>query len=211
MTHGKKVCKILKEIRRQIAEKNDIALLISECHFQGECKGTCPKCEAEVRHLENELNKRRQIGKAVAIAGIALGVAGILTDCKSSKQYQSPINEQEITIVRDRPLSDSVPYRFVDKIPEYPGGKTEMYKFISSNLVYPEDARIEGIQGAVIVEFIIERSGEISRIQVVSSLYPACDKEVLRVIQMMPNWIPGEKDGKLVPTLYQIPVQFLLK
>jgi len=81
MKHGKKVCKILKEIRQQIAEKNDIELFISECHFQGECKGTCPKCEAEVRYLEQELNQRRQLGKAVAVAGISLGMAGAIAGC----------------------------------------------------------------------------------------------------------------------------------
>jgi hypothetical protein len=86
MTHSKKICKILKEIRRQIAEKNDIALVTSECHYKGECKGTCPKCEAEVRFLENELMKRRQLGKAVAIAGISLGMVGSFTDCSAPQK-----------------------------------------------------------------------------------------------------------------------------
>ena len=52
---GKEKCKALKEIRRQIAEKNDIEFVVSECKHQGDCKGTCPKCEAEVRYLEREL------------------------------------------------------------------------------------------------------------------------------------------------------------
>ena len=86
MRHGKQVCRILKEIRQQIAEKNDIELFISECHFQGECKGTCPKCEAEVRYLEQELNQRRQLGKAVAVAGISLGMAGAFAGCGTPTQ-----------------------------------------------------------------------------------------------------------------------------
>ena len=57
MTRGKQTCKILKEIRQQIADRNDIEYITSECHFQGECKGTCPKCEAELQYLENELSK----------------------------------------------------------------------------------------------------------------------------------------------------------
>lgn len=78
--HGKAVCKILKDIRRQIAQENDIELITSECKHQGDCPGTCPKCEAEVRYLEDALRKRQQAGKAVAVAGVAaallVGTAG---------------------------------------------------------------------------------------------------------------------------------------
>lgn len=69
--HGKKKCKILKEIRKQIAKDNDITYITTECKHQGNCKGTCPKCEAEVRYLEAELEKRRMAGKQVVVAGIA--------------------------------------------------------------------------------------------------------------------------------------------
>ena len=55
MAKGKQTCKILKEIRKQIAAENDIKLVIEECTYQGDCLGTCPKCEAEVRYLEREL------------------------------------------------------------------------------------------------------------------------------------------------------------
>ena len=71
---GKEKCKALKEIRRQIAEQNDIEYVVSECNYQGECKGTCPRCEEELRYLEGELEKRQKIGKAVLIAGISAGV-----------------------------------------------------------------------------------------------------------------------------------------
>ncbi len=78
---GKERCKALKEIRRQIAEKNDIAYAVSECTYQGECKGTCPKCEAELRYLERELELRKSLGKAVAVAGISASVCTGLTGC----------------------------------------------------------------------------------------------------------------------------------
>lgn len=68
---GKATCKILKDIRRQIAEANDIELVIKECTYQGDCAGTCPKCEAEVSYLERELARRQAMGKAVCISGIA--------------------------------------------------------------------------------------------------------------------------------------------
>ena len=69
--NGKSKCKVLKDIRKKIAEANDIAYVTSDCKYQGECSGTCPKCEAEVRYLEEELAKRKNLGKIVAVAGIA--------------------------------------------------------------------------------------------------------------------------------------------
>ena len=71
MYKGKRTCKILKEIRAQIAAENDIAFVTSECKHQGDCAGTCPKCEAEVRYLEKELEKRIRLGKAVTVAGLS--------------------------------------------------------------------------------------------------------------------------------------------
>lgn len=74
MARGKRTCRILKEIRRQIAEANDIEYVVEECQYKGDCKGTCPKCEAEVRYLEEQLHQRQILGKAVMVAGLSLGV-----------------------------------------------------------------------------------------------------------------------------------------
>ena len=74
MYRGKRTCKILKEIRAQIAAENDIAYVTSECKHQGDCAGTCPKCEAEVRYLEKELEKRIKLGKVVTVAGLAAAI-----------------------------------------------------------------------------------------------------------------------------------------
>ena len=81
MSKGKQTCKILKEIRKQIAAENDIKLVIEECTFQGDCKGTCPKCEAEVRYLERELEKRQRMGKAAIFAGMTIGTAITAASC----------------------------------------------------------------------------------------------------------------------------------
>lgn len=77
---GKDKCRILKEIRQRIAEENEIEYITKECEFQGECRGTCPRCEAEVQYLEEQLERRRKLGKRVAVvalaAGLTLGAAG---------------------------------------------------------------------------------------------------------------------------------------
>ena len=95
MARGKQTCKILKEIRKQIAAENDIKLVIEECTYQGDCLGTCPKCEAEVRYLERELEKRQRMGKAAVIAGMAVGTMLTATSCDR---------------LNPRPLEGDVPY-----------------------------------------------------------------------------------------------------
>src|SRR5699024_6225131 len=71
---GKEVCRTLKEIRAEIARQNDIPWETEECTFEGACRGTCPRCEAEVRRLEEALAKRRRLCRAVALAGVVAGM-----------------------------------------------------------------------------------------------------------------------------------------
>ena len=77
MERGKEICRILKEIRRQIAKANDIEFVTAECRHKGDCAGTCPKCESEVVYLEEQLARRRRLGLTTRVAGLALGLAAI--------------------------------------------------------------------------------------------------------------------------------------
>ncbi|MBQ3424978.1 MAG: hypothetical protein IJH38_07265 [Clostridia bacterium] len=79
--NGKQKCRILKDIRRQIALENDIDLVIEACTHKGACRGTCPRCEAEVRYLERELEKRRALQKRIALVGISAGMTLALSGC----------------------------------------------------------------------------------------------------------------------------------
>ena len=80
MTKGKAICKALKSVRKRIAEANEIVYEPRECHHEGECAGTCPACEAEVRYLERQISLRRRAGKAVVIAGLSMSL-GTLASC----------------------------------------------------------------------------------------------------------------------------------
>lgn len=92
MARGKQTCKILKDIRRQIAEANDIEFATSECRYRGDCLGTCPKCEAEVLYLEQQLHARSLAGKAVTLAGISAGMI-IMTGCSGTSAKNQANNE----------------------------------------------------------------------------------------------------------------------
>ena len=84
MKRGKRICKTLKEVRKQVAKANDIAYSPTVCHHEGDCAGTCPACEAEVRYLEQQLQLRRQLGKAVAVVGVSMGLVA-MASCESKK------------------------------------------------------------------------------------------------------------------------------
>jgi hypothetical protein len=86
---GKEKCRILKEIRQKIATENDIPYVTSECKHQGDCKGTCPKCEAELQYLENELAKRRSLGKRIAVAGLVATFTFAGTACDFGQTFNS--------------------------------------------------------------------------------------------------------------------------
>ena len=109
MNHGKETCRILKELRHKIAEANDIALETSECRFKGDCTGTCPRCESEVRYLERQLAARRRAGKAVRLAGLAAG-AIIMSGCgnvSDSKPTETLLGDVVDTIIAEE-MCDTV-------------------------------------------------------------------------------------------------------
>ena len=97
---GKEKCRILRQIRQEIAEKNDIEFVTSECKYQGECRGTCPKCEAELKYLEAEMEKRRVRNRRIALAGISVGTILALSGCASVDRIRAavvkPTGEPEI-------------------------------------------------------------------------------------------------------------------
>ena len=106
MERGKRICNALKGIRADIARQNDIPLEIPECTHEGDCPGTCPRCESEVRFLERELEKRRRQGKAVKVAGIAAGLTLILTSCTPKDEKKEDILAGDPVVTND-PSSDS--------------------------------------------------------------------------------------------------------
>ncbi|MDR1699195.1 MAG: energy transducer TonB [Prevotellaceae bacterium] len=95
-------------------------------------------------------------------------------------------------------------------MPEFPGGQAELFKFISRNLKYPSVARESDIQGRVVVNFVVRPSGKITDIKVVRGVHPALDAEAVRVIGLLPDWIPGTQNGKAVAVSYNLPIVFRL-
>ena len=240
MTRGKRTCKILKEIRQEIADKNEIAYTSSECRFEGECQGTCPKCEAELKYIENELHKRTRLGKTATIAGFSLGIAGSFTSCDFSEQpevWMGEIVEDTVAITDTIPVDtipkiiefdgvcgfiDGEPYdtaklndgefiwTIVETMPEFIGGEEARMIFLRDNLIYPKEEKEKGIYGKVVVGFVVEKDGSLTNLKILRSVSPALDEEVLRVVKLMPKWKPAEQKGKTVRAQYTMPITFSL-
>ena len=100
-------------------------------------------------------------------------------------------------------------FTVVEKMPEFPGGQAELFKFLSENTKYPVMARENGIEGRVICQFVVNKDGSIADIHVIRSGGDASlDKEAIRVIKSMPKWNPGMQYGKAVRVKYTVPVNF---
>lgn len=116
---------------------------------------------------------------------------------------------EEETEAEEADEADDI-YQVVEEQPLFPGGMDKMAEFLQANIKYPALCKKEGIQGRVIVQFVVNKDGSICDVKVVKSAHPQLDAEALRVISSMPRWIPGKQKGKNVRVRYTLPVHFRL-
>ena len=105
---------------------------------------------------------------------------------------------------------DDVIFSVVENEPEYPGGEKALYNYIIKNVKYPKSALDKGIEGTVIVEFVVEKNGKISNVKAVKSVSPELDAEAIRVVSKMPKWKPGVQRGEKVRSRWRLPINFQL-
>mgnify|MGYP002620791268 CR=1 FL=1 len=257
MNRGKHICNTLKAIRLDIARANGIKYAPRECHHEGDCAGTCPACESEMRYLEREIVRRRTNGKAALVAGVSLSLASLTaTSCNQLNNADNDKLQGEVELVEDScAMADStddekiesgeivdttdfhisevvqtlgeVPvnvfgtsshgnlddecFRSVDNMPQFPGGEKALMKFLKDHIEYPAEAAKNNIQGRVIVQFVVEKTGKVGTVKVVRSVDENLDREAVRVVKLLPDFIPGSlDDGRKVNVWYTLPVNFLL-
>lgn len=99
-------------------------------------------------------------------------------------------------------------YDVVEEMPQFPGGSSALFEYLSQKVKYPDAAKANGIQGRVVCTFIVERDGSITDVKVTRSVDPSLDKEAQQVILSMPRWIPGKQNGKTIRVKYTVPVTF---
>ncbi len=102
-------------------------------------------------------------------------------------------------------------FTVVEQMPMYPGGDAALMQYLSSNIHYPAVAAENGVQGRVVVGFVVERDGSITDVNVMRSVDPSLDREAVRVVKNMPRWTPGKQNGSAVRVKFQVPVTFRLQ
>ncbi len=156
------------------------------------------KPEEELKSQE-ELNKTNTAIGAFDVKGND-EAAGEVLKAKEVIAQPEPPKEEETKV-----------FDVVEQMPSFPGGPAELMKYLASNIKYPVVAEENGVQGRVIVTFVVEKDGSITDVRVVKSVDPSLDKEAARVVKSMPKWIPGKQNGSAVRVKYTVPVTFRLQ
>lgn len=113
-------------------------------------------------------------------------------------------------IVQEKPVEEK-PLTIVEVMPGFPGGEEALQKFIKDNLKYPIVALESGIHGRVSLRFVVTKTGDISDVTVIRGIDPACDKEAIRVVSLMPKWVPGKQNGENVAVYFNLPIVFRIQ
>ena len=116
-----------------------------------------------------------------------------------------------VEIVKEIVQNDAPIFHTVEQMADFPGGRPAMFEWLRANMRYPVEAFQQGVQGDVFVEFVVEKDGSFSNIQVVRGVNPYLDAEAIRIFQAMPNWQPARQGGEIVRARFTMPVQFRLQ
>jgi protein TonB len=136
----------------------------------------------------------------------------------TADQAQSEVTNKEVVEVQQQVKeevqeaeAEEVPFVVVEEMPMFPGGDTELLKYIGEHTQYPEVAKENNIQGRVIIRFCVTAKGGVSQVSVLKGVDPELDKEAIRVVNTLPPFKPGKQGGKPVPVWYMVPITFTLK
>jgi hypothetical protein len=153
MYKGKSTCRELKRIRKMIAEQNNIPLEDSECHYEGDCAGTCPKCDAEVRFLENALRKSKQLGKVVTLSGAALAFSACGNQTPVEMPFDDTVDSADVMMQNDSVDTETVKTEaasFPDVDLPIPGGIIEGIDYPDSAVQPPLPYEEEPLEGELV-------------------------------------------------------------
>jgi protein TonB len=167
-------------------------------------KFTAPviKKDEEVRD-EDEIKSQTELTQTK----VAISIADVKGNDEANGKDIADLKQ----VVTQAPVAEEKVFDMVEQMPTFPGGQAELMKYISTHMKYPVVAQENGVQGRVICQFVVGRDGKVRDVTVLKTLDPYCDKEAVRVILSMPNWIPGKQNGQAVAVKYTVPIVFRLQ
>ena len=196
----KKEAKVEKKAPVKVEEQKVVEKVKSSVKF------TPPviKKDSEVKP-EEELKSQEDLNKTKTAIGSF--------DVKGNDEAGGEVLKAKEVIAQPEPPKEEETKVFdvVEVMPSFPGGQAALFEWLSKNIKYPVVAEENGVQGRVIVTFVVERNGSITDVQVVKSVDPSLDKEAVRVVKAMPHWIPGKQNGSAVRVKFTVPVTFRLQ
>ena len=211
MKHGKNICNALKAIRLDIARANGIEYMPAKCSHDGECVGTCPACESEMRYLEREIARKRFLGKAALVAGVSMALSGLSAAASSVSPSEAMMSGNgSLSQVCDTTQREEIFGMIREQMPYFRGGESALMEYLASHIKYPPEAVKDSIQGRVVVQLLIERNGEVSEVKVVHSVHELLDNEAIRVCKSLPRFFPGSVGVKTAAMWLTLPVVFKL-
>lgn len=170
-------------------------------------KFTAPEIKKdELVNEENQVKDQADLDEKVAVGTKDQEGTKDRTDVAIRNDIAVNTNESE----EKKEVANKV-FDVVEQMPSFPGGNEALMKFLQENVKYPVVAQENGVQGRVVVSFVVERDGSITDVKVVRSVDPSLDKEATRVVKSMPHWIPGKQNGAAVRVKYNVPVSFRLQ
>ena len=211
MKHGRMICDTLKAIRLDIARANGIEYTPVKCHHKGDCAGTCPSCESEMRYLEREIARKRSLGKVAFVTGVSLALSGLSAMAASSPSYEAMMSSYSSqSQVCDTTQRTEIFGMIPETMPQFRGGERALMEYLQSHVIYPPEAIKDSIQGRVVVQLLIDRAGAVSEVKVVRSVHELLDNEAVRVCKSLPKFVPGRRLGKSIEVWLTLPVSFKL-
>ena len=156
--------------------------------------------------------------KALFVLPVTLAAVTVIS-CTSPKEKKTEANQEpasapEMQVVTYAPQPKEAEqgevFQVVEEQPMFPGGMGELMKYLQANIKYPEQAKNNGLQGRVIVQFVVNKDGSICEDTILKSVAPSLDAEAVRVVRSMPNWTPGKQKGEAVRVRFTLPVTFRL-
>lgn len=170
-------------------------------------KFTAPEIKKdELVNEENQVKDQADLDEKVAVGTKDQEGTKDRTDVAIRNDIAVNTNESE----EKKEVANKV-FDVVEQMPSFPGGNDALMKFLQENVKYPVVAQENGVQGRVVVSFVVEKDGSITDVKVVRSVDPSLDKEATRVVKSMPRWIPGKQNGAAVRVKYNVPVSFRLQ
>ena len=158
--------------------------------------------KGSVSDFDGNFTLEANVGSRVEVSYIGYDSKIITVKKDNSKNYE---------VVLAKESAEGKVYDVVDEMPQFPGGPSKLFEFLAKNIRYPAEAEKAGAVGRVIVSFVVEKDGSISNAKAVKAIHPALDAEALRVINSMPNWTPGKKNGEDTRVKYVVPITFHLQ